>query len=105
MNRSIPVIQESESELLKLMKQESNKRFYERIQSLYLLQSGQAGDRQGVAASLGRSRRTIGNWFRLYTVPDGLVEILIDDSPLHHVGFVFLEREHRYVGCRKEDLK
>lgn len=75
MNRRIPVIHESASELKELLNQSLPKRSHERIHALYLLKSGQAKNRQAVSFLLGRHRHTIREWLDRYE-SEGLSSLL-----------------------------
>jgi len=66
MRRSLPEIQESISELEKLMKTTKKARLRERIHMLYLIKSEQAKTRQIVARVLSVNRATIKRWLNTY---------------------------------------
>ena len=57
-------IQESASELLKLMQQEKRPWVQARLQALYLYKSGQ--EYGPISQQLGYERHTVGKWLRLY---------------------------------------
>lgn len=66
MNRRLPDITESVSELKKRLRSESVGYKKQRLTALYLLQSGEAVTRQQVAALIGVDRKTIGHWLAAY---------------------------------------
>ena len=66
MNRSLPDITESATELQHRLRSESVGYKTQRLTALYLLQSGQAVTRQQVAALIGVNRKTIGHWLDAY---------------------------------------
>jgi transposase len=74
------VIAESAAELQQLMHQQSRVWSKERLQLLYLLQSGQAASVTHAAELLGRGRITLQRWLRKYEM-GGLVGLLTKDSP------------------------
>lgn len=59
-------IQESATELLKLMREEKRPLVQARLQALYLYQSGHVQDYEQIGQQVGYERHTIGKWFRLY---------------------------------------
>lgn len=75
MYRKLPPIQESAEDLRRLMRQEAHPKKRERLQMLYLLQSGQATSRQAVARQLGVNRETVGRWLDQYA-DGGLAQVL-----------------------------
>jgi transposase len=79
MYRKLPPISESAEELRQRMRQESHPKKRERLQMLYLLQSGQATTRAAVAQSLGVYRETIGHWLDAYVAGglDGLLTLYV----------------------------
>ena len=66
MCRSIPPLSETVDELKQHLRHERNVHKQQRLQMLYLLASGQAHERQDVAALLGVHRNTIGRWLASY---------------------------------------
>src|SRR5918911_3100390 len=66
MYKAIPPIHETAEELKRLQKQEHHRLKQQRLHALYLLASGQAHERQEVAALLGVSRNTVGHWLDIY---------------------------------------
>ena len=66
MNRSLPDITESATELQHRLRSESVGYKQQRLTVLYLLQSGQAVTRQQVAHLIGVNRKTIGHWLDAY---------------------------------------
>ena len=66
MNRSLPEITESVPELKKRLRGESVGYKKQRLTALYLLQSGEAKNRQQVAALIGVNRKTVGHWLDAY---------------------------------------
>ncbi len=76
MRKSIPPIVETVDELKQRLHQERNVPKQQRLQMLYLLASGQAHERQHVAALLGVHRNTIGRWLAIYAA--GGVDALLD---------------------------
>jgi transposase len=76
MRKPIPPILETVDDLKQRLHQERNIHKQQRLQMLYLLASGQAQERQQVAALLGVHRNTIGRWLALYAA--GGLEALLD---------------------------
>ncbi len=76
MRKPLPPIAETVDELKLRLHQERNVHKRQRLQMLYLLASGQAHERQDVAALLGVHRNTIGRWLAIYAV--GGLEALLD---------------------------
>jgi transposase len=76
MRKSLPAITETVDELKLRLRQERNVHKQQRLQMLYLLASGQAHERQDVAALLGVHRNTIGRWVATYA--DGGLDALLD---------------------------
>jgi transposase len=66
MRMAMPPVRESVDELKYGLQREQNGQKKSRLQMLYLLATGQARDRQEVAALLGVHRNTIGRWLALY---------------------------------------
>lgn len=66
MNRGMPAVWESASQLCELMDQQSDSSLRTRIQMLYLLRIGAATDRLQVAQLLGVSRNTVRRWLHFY---------------------------------------
>lgn len=71
------VIHEKVSELLRLMKEQERLRQRARIQTLYLLKSGEASSIAQVARILGYSRVMVQRWLLKYQADglDGLLDI------------------------------
>ena len=80
MYKPIPPIRETVEELKRLQKQEPHRLKQQRLHALYLLKSGQAHERQQVAALLGVSRNTVGHWLDSYA--DGGLKALLHVKPL-----------------------
>lgn len=76
MRRAIPAISETVDALKQHLRQERNVHKQQRLQMLYLLASGQAHERQDVAALLGVHRNTIGRWLAIYAT--GGLKALLD---------------------------
>jgi transposase len=74
------LIAESAAELQQLMHQQSRVWGKERLQMLYLLQSGQAASVTHAAELLGRGRITLQRWLSKYEI-GGLVGLLTKESP------------------------
>ena len=66
MRNPVPPIREDAATLKQRLKHEHDGHKKPRLQMLYLLATGQARDRQEVAALLGVHRNTIGRWLALY---------------------------------------
>ena len=66
MNKTIPEIAESCDQLLDKMRAEKEGYKKQRLQSLYLLKSGQAQTRCQVATLVGVHRDTVGRWLTAY---------------------------------------
>lgn len=80
MYKAIPPIHESAEELKRLQKQERHPLKQKRLHALYLLKSGQAMERQEVAALLGVGRNAVGRWLDSYD--DGGLPALLSVKPL-----------------------
>ena len=80
MNKALPEIVESESDLKVRMRGETHPKKKQRLQALYLLRSGQARNRVAVARLLGVDRNTVGEWLALYQT-GGLPALLTIDMP------------------------
>jgi transposase len=66
MYKAIPAIEETADELKRLQTHERDALKHKRLRTLYLLVSGQAYERQQVAAMLGVSRNTVARWLDSY---------------------------------------
>ncbi len=66
MRRALPPITEHADDLKQRLQRERDSRKKVRLQMLYLLVTGQAHTRQQVAALLGVSRNTVGQWLATY---------------------------------------
>jgi transposase len=75
MRKTLPVIAEGTDTLKQRLQHEQHGRKKPRLQMLYLLASGQAQTRQGVAQLLGVHRNTIGHWLAIYEA-GGLAALL-----------------------------
>ncbi len=75
MNKKVPDITESVKELKSLMSTAKDTTEKDKIRMLYLLKSGEAKNRIGVAALLGMCRETIGQWLSKYEAR-GLEQLL-----------------------------
>ena len=80
MNRSLPDITESTTELKHRLRSESVGYKTQRLTALYFLQSGEAKTRQQVAALIGVNRKTIGHWLDAYQA-GGIDQMLDRRSP------------------------
>jgi transposase len=72
-------IQESETDLKQLLKQQKSASGKERVQLLYLLKTKQAQTVQAAASLLGRNRVTLQEWMGLYR--NGGIEQLLKRKP------------------------
>ena len=79
MYRPLPEIRESAEELKERLRQETRGRQKQRLQALYLLQSGQAQSRTQVGQLLGVGRRAVGEWLHRYE-REGLERMLELDT-------------------------
>ena len=95
MNRKLPDITESVTELKNRLRKESVGYKKERLTALYLLQSGLARHRKQVATLIGVSRETVGHWLNAYE--DGGIEQMLHRSspPVDPLCF----RRHRSKRC------
>ena len=75
MNRKLPDITESATELKDRLRSESVGYKKQRLTALYLLQSGGANNRQQVADLIGINRKTVGHWLDAYQA-GGLQQML-----------------------------
>ncbi len=77
MNKALPPIHESASQLQDHLRLETDAKRKERLQLLLLIQDGQARSRKDAARLLGRSRNTIARWLSDYEQNglEGLLEI------------------------------
>ena len=66
MRKAMPSITESADELQRRMKSEPDLKKRQRLHALYLAASGQARQRQEIAALLGVHRHSVAAWFRAY---------------------------------------
>ena len=66
MRKALPRITESADELQRRMKSEPDIKKRQRLHALYLAASGQARQRQEIAALLGVHRHSVAAWFRAY---------------------------------------
>ncbi len=66
MNKALPEIHESIEGLKERLRRETRARQKQRLQALYLLQSGQADSRTRAGELLGVSRRSVGEWLQRY---------------------------------------
>ena len=80
MYKPIPPIQESAEDLKARLKQEPHPLKRPRLHVLYLLKSGQAQQRQQVAALVGVHRNSVGDWLDVYAA-EGL-EAMLAVKPL-----------------------
>ncbi len=62
MNKSLPIIKETEAEIREMIKNECQVKRQNRLQALYLIVSKQAKSRSKVAKMLGFNRNTISDW-------------------------------------------
>ncbi len=86
---ALPEITEDLDELLRLLKNETNRRRKPRIYLLYLIKNGQVKTRKAAAKLLAVHRTTIGTWFLAYR-QGGLSQMLqIETKPNHPsaIGF------------------
>lgn len=75
MNRKLPEITESATELKHRLRSESVGYKKQRLTALYLLRSGEAKTRQQAAALVGVDRKTIAHWLDTYEA-DGIDQML-----------------------------
>ena len=77
MNKALPPIQESPSQLQDRLRLETDPKRKERLQLLLFIRERQARSRKDAARLLGRSRNTIGRWLSDYQQGglEGLLEI------------------------------
>jgi transposase len=80
MRNPVPPIHEDEATLKPRLQHEHAGRKKPRLQTLYLLATRQAQDRQDVARLLGVHRHTIGRWLARYAA-GGLDALLAPDVP------------------------
>jgi transposase len=80
MRMAVPPIRASGDELTYGLQREQDGQKKSRLQMLYLLATGQARERQEVAARLGVHRHTIGRWLALYAA-GGLEALLATYIP------------------------
>lgn len=66
MRRGKPEVRESVEVLKARMQKETSGVKRQRVQTLYLVASGQASERQEVAQMLGVHRNTVGKWMQRY---------------------------------------
>jgi transposase len=85
MRKAMPSITERADELQRRMKSEPDLKKRQRLHALYLAASGQARQRQEIAALLGVHRHSVAAWFRAYT-EGGLAHALsyqVSIPPVH----------------------
>lgn len=92
MNKALPPIQESVTELEDRFRRETDPKRKERLQLLLFIQDGQARSRKAVARLLGRSRNTIGRWLSHYQ-QGGLDRLLDIYQPSGQTGQRTLPKE------------
>ena len=80
MNRKLPDITESATELKSRLRSESVGYKKQRLTALYLLQSGGAKNRQQVADLIGVNRKTVGQWLDAYAT-GGIEQMLFRRYP------------------------
>ena len=80
MYKAIPAIKEPADELKRRQTHERDALKHKRLRALYLLASGQAHERQQVAALLGVSRNTVARWLNSYA-EGGLTALLTIKPP------------------------
>lgn len=66
MNKAMPKVVETSESLKERMNREGHGLKRQRLHALYLIASGQAKTRSGIARLLGLSRNTVGEWLALY---------------------------------------
>lgn len=66
MRKAMPSITESADELQRRMKSEPDRKKRQRLHALYLAASGQARQRQAIAALLGVHRHSVAAWLAAY---------------------------------------
>ena len=81
MNKALPTITESPEVLQQHLRAEHNAKRRQRLQALYLLASGQATSRCGLAQLLAVHRHTIRAWLTLYEVGGLLALLTIKRAP------------------------
>lgn len=92
MNKALPPINESTSELEDRLRHEKQPQRKERLLLLYLLKTAQARSRKAAATTIGRSRNTVARWLDLYEA-DGLEALLAVYEPTGQSGQRTLPRE------------
>lgn len=92
MNKALPPINESTSELEDRLRHENQPQRKERLLLLYLLKTAQARSRKAAATTIGRSRNTVARWLDLYEA-DGLEALLAVYEPTGQSGQRTLPRE------------
>lgn len=80
MNRSLPEITESSTDLKQHLRRESVGYKKQRLTALYLLKSGEAKTRQQAATLIGVDRKTISHWLNAYQA-GGIDQMLYRRSP------------------------
>ena len=81
MRKAMPSITESADELQRRMKSEPDLKRRQRLHALYLAASGQARQRQEIAALLGVHRHSVAAWFKAYA-EGGLAHALSYQRPM-----------------------
>ena len=76
MNKALPSISETITELEERFRREANPKRKERLQLLLFIQDGQARSRKEAARLLGRGRNTIGRWLADYE--QGGLDLLLE---------------------------
>jgi transposase len=85
MNKTLPTIHESLSELEERLRHERHPKRKERLQLLLFIQNQQARSRKDAARLIGRSRNTIGRWLSDYE-HGGLDRLLAIYQPRGQTG-------------------
>lgn len=94
MNKAMPKVEETSESLKERMSREGHVLKRTRLQALYLIASGQAKTRSGVAKLLGLSRNTVGEWLAVYE-QQGLEALLVVGSPPGKQPTLNREQERR----------
>lgn len=81
MYKAMPQIKETADELKRLQKHERDALKHKRLRALYLIASGQATQRQQVAARLGVSRNSVARWLNAYALGGLSAMLTIKPSP------------------------
>lgn len=101
MAKKFPEIVESSEELLERMKREKHVLKRQRLHTLYLVKSGQAGSRQEIAQLLGIGGNAVGEWLNCYAREglDVLLEVKVPPGRVASLNPAQQEQLREALAC------